>query len=137
MDRVASSTDLLETAREFLAQELQKAAGQLRESQDQQQRLQVELKNNLAAIQAQVPNADNSLDNLSSARQEIEKLRRGLEDLTRKLRQQELALLQSNVAAQRDAELRVRLEQSRRVTAPWIPDLLREAVASGKARPVE
>jgi hypothetical protein len=143
LDRLEFKSLTILGTQEFLAQEQQKASGLVQELQNQQLRLQLELKNNLGAIQAQLPNADklNSFEQLNSLRLELEKVRRGLDEMAAKLRQQEVAQLESSVAAQREAMLKEKLKESAQYNLTQIPadreQMLRDAVSSGRARPVQ
>lgn len=119
-------------------QEQMQATVAMRQKNDRLQAgLQSELQANLEALKAQMPNVTASRDQLDSVRAELEKMRRNLDEMTNRLREQERAAFLENMRAQREMELQLRQAEAARQIAPQIPDLLRDAVNSGKARPVQ
>lgn len=74
-------------------------------------------------------------EELTVIRGEVEQLRHALAEMASKLQRSEE--LQSRLLIQRDLELKIREAEKSRQSAPEIPELLRDAVNSGKAQPVK
>jgi beta-lactamase regulating signal transducer with metallopeptidase domain len=105
-----------------------------RENELRQSLMLAELQANLAALKARVPGAINSVDDLTGVRLEVQKLRQHLAELEAGLHQQELAVLQEKIAEESERKYGA----AERLFMPdQIPELLLEAVVSGKARPVQ
>jgi beta-lactamase regulating signal transducer with metallopeptidase domain len=135
LERVAESRGPSENAIEtqkFVVQEKNRVADLISEMRERE-REQAKLTDNLPALRAQ--------DELISMRREVERLRRSLDEMTTKLAQQEALQAFSDgrrgrLQNQQEIELKFREAEAVRQLLQPVPAVLRDAVESGKARPV-